>query len=78
MSFCTTLSVNLRPIKRLIANKVFLGLVIAWRFADPISFNRVFEDTVLEVVLVNARSDMLPERAQAIAQVRLAGGGRQE
>jgi protein TonB len=50
--------------------------LIAWRFADPISFNRVFEDTVLEVVLVNARSDMLPERAQAIAQVRLAGGGQ--
>jgi protein TonB len=50
--------------------------LIAWRFADPISFNRVFEDTVLEVVLVNARSDMPPERAQAIAQVHLSGGGK--
>ncbi len=52
-----------------------LGL-IAWRFADPHSFNRVFEDTSLEVVLVNARSDMPPDRAQAIAQVHLAGGGQ--
>ena len=54
---------------------VHAGL-IAWRFADPVSFNRVFEDTSLEVVLVNARSDSLPERAQAIAQVRLSGGGQ--
>jgi protein TonB len=50
--------------------------LIAWRFADPVSFNRVFEDTVLEVVLVNARSDLPPERAQAIAQVHLSGGGK--
>lgn len=49
--------------------------LIAWRFADPESFQRVFEDTSLEVVLVNARSDASPERAQAIAQVHLAGGG---
>ena len=34
MSRWTTSSLNLRPIKRLIANKVFLGLVTAWRFAD--------------------------------------------
>ncbi|WP_312260078.1 energy transducer TonB [Limnohabitans sp.] len=52
------------------------AVLIAWRFADPISFNRVFEDTSLEVVLVNARSDSLPGRAQAIAQVRLSGGGQ--
>ncbi len=49
--------------------------LIAWRFADPESFDRVFDDTTLEVVLVNARSDSTPDRAQAIAQVRLAGGG---
>lgn len=50
--------------------------LIAWRFADPESFDRVFDDTALEVVLVNARSDSTPEQAQAIAQVRLAGGGQ--
>ena len=50
--------------------------LIVWRFADPESFSRVFEDTALEVVLVNARSDIAPERAEAIAQVRLSGGGQ--
>ena len=55
---------------------LFHAVLIAWRFADPVSFNRVFEDTSLEVVLVNARTDSLPERAQAIAQVRLSGGGQ--
>lgn len=54
---------------------VHVGL-IGWRFADPESFSRVFEDASLEVILVNARSDLNPESAQAIAQVRLAGGGQ--
>src|ERR1700689_2398818 len=34
MSFCTTSSSNLRPIRRLTANRVFCGLVTAWRLAD--------------------------------------------
>jgi periplasmic protein TonB len=45
------------------------------RFVDPERFNRVFEATPLEVVLVNARSQQQPEKAQAIAQASLAGGG---
>lgn len=45
------------------------------RFVDPESFNRVFEDTPLEVILVNARSTEPPLKAQAIAQAALAGGG---
>jgi periplasmic protein TonB len=48
------------------------------RFVDPESFNRVFQDTPLEVVLVNARSDEAPQKAQAIAQASLAGGGEAE
>jgi periplasmic protein TonB len=48
------------------------------RFVDPERFNRVFQDTPLEVVLVNARSEERPERAQAIAQANLAGGGDAE
>jgi protein TonB len=55
-----------------------LGLHLAlltWRFAAPETFNRVFEDTPLEVVLVNARSHERPPEAQALAQVSLAGGG---
>lgn len=46
------------------------------RFVDPERFNRIFEDTPLEVILVNSRSTTPPERAQAIAQVALAGGGQ--
>ncbi|TFZ07432.1 TonB family protein [Ramlibacter henchirensis] len=45
------------------------------RIVDPEGFNRVFQDTPLEVVLVNARSTEKPEKAQAIAQAALAGGG---
>jgi protein TonB len=39
---------------------------------------RAFRDTPLEVILVNARSGEAPVRAQAIAQVNLAGGGEAE
>ena len=45
------------------------------RFVDPAGFNRVFKDTPLEVILVNARSTEPPLKAQAIAQAALAGGG---
>ncbi len=45
------------------------------RFVDPEGFDRVFQDTPLEVVLVNARSNEKVERPQAIAQASLAGGG---
>jgi periplasmic protein TonB len=45
------------------------------RIVDPEGFNRVFQDTPLEVILVNARSNEKADRAQAIAQATLAGGG---
>ena len=45
------------------------------RFVNPEGLNRVFQDTPLEVILVNARSDERPEKATAIAQASLAGGG---
>jgi periplasmic protein TonB len=45
------------------------------RIAAPEQFNRVFQDTPLEVILVNSRSQEVPTKAQAIAQARLAGGG---
>jgi len=56
---------------------VHAGLLTV-RFVDPESFNRVFRDTPLEVILVNARSDEPPQKAQAIAQANLAGGGDAE
>jgi protein TonB len=71
--------VNLKSLSTL---QITLGLSLAAhavlltvRFVDPQSFNRVFQDTPLEVVLVNARSNEQVNKAQAIAQVSLAGGG---
>jgi protein TonB len=52
--------------------------VLGVRIVDPVDFNRVFQDTPLEVVLVNARSTEAPTKAQAIAQANLAGGGEGE
>jgi len=49
--------------------------LLAVRFVDPQAFNRVFEDTALEVILVNAKTNEKPEQAKAIAQTSLAGGG---
>ena len=48
------------------------------RFVDPEAFNRVFQDTPLEVILVNANTNEVPTKAQAIAQANMAGGGEAE
>jgi periplasmic protein TonB len=48
------------------------------RFVDPERFDRVFQDTPLEVILVNSRSNERPDKATAIAQASLAGGGDAE
>ena len=53
---------------------VHAGL-LTLRFVDPQAFERVFADTPLEVILVNARSNEASVKAQAIAQANLAGGG---
>ncbi|WP_367067632.1 TonB family protein [Oryzisolibacter sp. LB2S] len=70
------------PLRRLSTLQIALGvsvaihaLLLTVRFVDPERFNRVFEDTPLEVILVNARTSERPEKAQAIAQASLAGGG---
>ena len=57
---------------------VFHAALMAVRFANPEAFDRVFQDTPLEVILVNAKSNERPEKAQAIAQSSLAGGGEAE
>jgi len=54
------------------------SVLLSLRFVDPESFNRVFKDTPLEVILVNARSNEKSEQAKAIAQASLAGGGNTE
>ena len=54
------------------------AVVLTTRFVDPEGFNRVFQDTPLEVILVNAKSSEKPDKATAIAQTSLAGGGELE
>ncbi len=73
---------NLRSFSTL---QITLGLSIAVhaalltvRFVDPEAFNRVFQDTPLEVILVNAKTNEAPAKAQAIAQANMAGGGEAE
>jgi protein TonB len=51
-----------------------IGL-FSFRLVDPEGFNRTFKDTPLEVILVNAGSETPPDKAQALAQQNLAGGG---
>lgn len=51
------------------------ALLLTVRFVDPEGLNRVLQDTLLEVILVNAHSELPPEQAQALAQANLAGGG---
>ncbi|PPE69550.1 energy transducer TonB [Caldimonas thermodepolymerans] len=72
-------------LKKLITLQIALAISLAVhavlltvRFVDPEGFNRMFEDTPLEVILVNARSTEAPVKAQAIAQTTLAGGGDAE
>ena len=54
------------------------AVLLTVRFVDPERFNRVFQDTPLEVILVNAKSNEKPDFAKAIAQSSLAGGGEAE
>ncbi|WP_296509848.1 TonB family protein [Rhodoferax sp.] len=54
------------------------AVLLTVRFVDPEAFNRVFEDQPLEVILVNAKSNEKPDKAQAIAQTNMAGGGNVE
>ena len=49
--------------------------LVGLHFADPAGFDRVFRDTPLDVILVNARTPETPQKAQALAQASLAGGG---
>ena len=57
------------------ASALVHAVVLTTRFVNSESFNRVFQDTPLEVILVNAKSNEKPDVAKAIAQRTLAGGG---
>ncbi|HOL36373.1 MAG: TonB family protein [Proteobacteria bacterium] len=62
----------------LLASATVHGALLTVHFVDPVRLNRVFKDTPLEVILVNARGNERPARPQAIAQANLAGGGTLE
>ena len=51
------------------------ALLLTVRFIDPEAMDRVFRDTPLEVILVNAATQERPDKALAIAQKSMAGGG---
>ncbi len=57
------------------ASLVVHAALLTVRFVDPERFNRVFEDSPLEVILVNARTNDKPDKAQALAQANMSGGG---
>lgn len=72
-----------QALSRVTTLQVALGISVAvhaglltLRIAAPERFDRVFKDTPLEVVLVNSRAKSdEPDKAQALAQTQLAGGG---
>jgi protein TonB len=67
---------NFSTLQRMLAVSVALhAALLSVRFIDPEGFHRVFQDTPLEVILVNAKSNERPDKAQAIAQANMAGGG---
>jgi protein TonB len=59
----------------LIVSVAVHAALLTVRIVDPEGFNRIFQDTPLEVILVNSRSGTASDKAQAIAQASLAGGG---
>lgn len=72
-----------RPFRPPSTLQIALGLsivahagLLAVRFAAPQTFERVFSETPLEIILLNTKGDgEVPEKAQAVAQAALAGGG---
>ena len=70
---------NLRSLNTLhwalLASLAVHAVLLTVRFVAPESFNRVFKDTPLEVILVNSQSQEKSDKARALAQTSLAGGG---
>ncbi len=65
--------------KALFISFVFHGALLTLRIAAPERFDRLFSDAPLDVILVNTRAKAdAPDKAQALAQTQLAGGGEQK
>jgi len=70
-----TLAPLLSPLQwALAASLVLHGGLVTVRFVDAQISKRAFENNALDVVLVNASTDA-PDKAAALAQANLAGGG---
>ena len=54
------------------------ALIMAVRFVDPQLLQIRQSESVLDIILVNAKSAVRPTRPQALAQTNLDGGGSQE
>ena len=68
-----------RTLSIAIAASVLLhGALLAVRFTAPDSFRFKPVDPGLEVILVNAKHDRAPLKAEALAQANLDGGGNAE
>jgi protein TonB len=62
--------------KALVMSFTIHGALLTLRIADPERFDRLFSDAPLDVILVNTRAKAeAPDKAQALAQTQLAGGG---
>lgn len=60
------------------ASVLMHGALLAIRFAPPDAFQFKPMDAGLEVILVNAKHDRKPLKAEALAQANLDGGGNAE
>ncbi len=52
--------------------------LLSVRLVDPMAVKHIMQDSPLEVILVNANPQERPDKAQAIAQLAMAGGGEAE
>ena len=61
--------------RALLVSVLLHAMVLTLRFASPQTWQRLTDDSPLEITLVNAVASGKPDKAQALAQVSLAGGG---
>lgn len=60
------------------ASLIIHGIFLSVRFVPPEAFRVIPADTSLEVILVNAKHDKKPVKADAVAQANLDGGGTED
>lgn len=61
--------------RALLVSVLLHAALLSLRIASPQTWQRLTDDSPLEITLVNATASGKPDKAQALAQVSLAGGG---